>query len=278
MYQFRHYAPQLGKWPSRDPIGERGGLNLYGFVYNNVLNFFDALGSMPYGNLAAWIRNTQLANERLRRDRNRARRAENGDHMPIMDDMRIHPRPSALPTPIVVNVILPSRDSPAQSRSECNEDTLGNYRVDEASFIIMTTMGGDYDIERPTSLVEEYLTDFIGGLVVDGSLDEVQRRMSPTGAEALANSRKSMGRLAAIFGELGPSGLFIQDVKMKMSFSCCVCEDGRYFWKKQRQIQVVREFVNISLKSKEDVAALPREMLALTRDARTVLKKHCKNK
>ena len=23
LYKFRHYAPELGRWPSRDPIGER---------------------------------------------------------------------------------------------------------------------------------------------------------------------------------------------------------------------------------------------------------------
>jgi hypothetical protein len=31
-------------WPSRDPIGERGGLNLYGFVGNNGVNWWDRLG------------------------------------------------------------------------------------------------------------------------------------------------------------------------------------------------------------------------------------------
>jgi len=31
-------------WPSRDPIGERGGLNLYGFVGNDGINWFDLLG------------------------------------------------------------------------------------------------------------------------------------------------------------------------------------------------------------------------------------------
>jgi len=32
------------KWPSRDPIGEEGGLNSYGYVANNTLNDFDFLG------------------------------------------------------------------------------------------------------------------------------------------------------------------------------------------------------------------------------------------
>jgi len=31
-------------WPSRDPIGERGGVNLYGFVSNNAVNRIDFLG------------------------------------------------------------------------------------------------------------------------------------------------------------------------------------------------------------------------------------------
>jgi RHS repeat-associated protein len=43
-YGFRYYDPQTGRWPSRDPIGERGGLNLYGMVGNNSVDFWDYLG------------------------------------------------------------------------------------------------------------------------------------------------------------------------------------------------------------------------------------------
>jgi RHS repeat-associated protein len=43
-YGYRYYGPQLGRWPSRDPIEEGGGLNLYGFVGNNGLNRIDLLG------------------------------------------------------------------------------------------------------------------------------------------------------------------------------------------------------------------------------------------
>ena len=38
------YNPTRGVWPSRDPIGEDGGKNLYGFVRNDSVNFFDRLG------------------------------------------------------------------------------------------------------------------------------------------------------------------------------------------------------------------------------------------
>jgi uncharacterized protein RhaS with RHS repeats len=33
-----------GSWPSRDPIEEEGGLNLYGFVGNDGVNYLDRLG------------------------------------------------------------------------------------------------------------------------------------------------------------------------------------------------------------------------------------------
>ena len=43
-YGYRYYDPLTGRWPSRDPIGERGGMNLYGFVGNNGVNQWDLLG------------------------------------------------------------------------------------------------------------------------------------------------------------------------------------------------------------------------------------------
>lgn len=39
-----HYDPNVGRWLSRDPIAERGGVNLYGFVGNDGINGIDILG------------------------------------------------------------------------------------------------------------------------------------------------------------------------------------------------------------------------------------------
>ena len=43
-YLYRYYDPLTGRWPSRDPIEERGGINLYGMLANDSVNFWDYLG------------------------------------------------------------------------------------------------------------------------------------------------------------------------------------------------------------------------------------------
>ena len=46
-YGYRYYDPLNGRWPSRDPIGESGGRNLYGFIGNDTINWLDVLGLEP---------------------------------------------------------------------------------------------------------------------------------------------------------------------------------------------------------------------------------------
>ena len=43
-YGYRFYHPALGRWPSRDPIGENGGVNLYGYTGNRPISHIDILG------------------------------------------------------------------------------------------------------------------------------------------------------------------------------------------------------------------------------------------
>jgi RHS repeat-associated protein len=43
-YGYRFYSPEIGRWINRDPIGEAGGLNLYGFAWDNPLSYIDPNG------------------------------------------------------------------------------------------------------------------------------------------------------------------------------------------------------------------------------------------
>ena len=41
---YRAYSALLGRWISRDPLGEAGGINLYGYVSNSPVRFVDPWG------------------------------------------------------------------------------------------------------------------------------------------------------------------------------------------------------------------------------------------
>lgn len=53
-YGLRFYNPNAGRWLSRDPIGLRGGLNVYQFIMNNSLGMVDYLGLMWPGSDGKW--------------------------------------------------------------------------------------------------------------------------------------------------------------------------------------------------------------------------------
>jgi len=58
-YGYRYYNASTGRWPNRDPLGEKGGLNLYGFVGNNSINKFDPFGlTTPVDVLDAFFGNS----------------------------------------------------------------------------------------------------------------------------------------------------------------------------------------------------------------------------
>jgi len=53
-YGLRYYSPSLGRFINKDPIEEKGGLNLYAFVGNNAPNRWDYLGMEELGPWAAF--------------------------------------------------------------------------------------------------------------------------------------------------------------------------------------------------------------------------------
>jgi RHS repeat-associated protein len=57
-YGYRYYDPKTGRWPSRDPIGEEGGVNMYGFVVNDPCNIIDSDGRMWFNIFRQWFKLT----------------------------------------------------------------------------------------------------------------------------------------------------------------------------------------------------------------------------
>ena len=53
-YGFRYYSPELGRWLSRDPVGEEGGVNRYAAIENSLMNDVDALGLAPVDASISW--------------------------------------------------------------------------------------------------------------------------------------------------------------------------------------------------------------------------------
>ncbi|NWK56585.1 RHS repeat-associated core domain-containing protein, partial [Verrucomicrobiaceae bacterium N1E253] len=43
-YAYRYYDPVTGRWKSRDPIEEQGGINVYGMIDNDSINYYDVKG------------------------------------------------------------------------------------------------------------------------------------------------------------------------------------------------------------------------------------------
>ena len=53
-YGYRYYDPLAGRWPSRDPIEEGGGPNLYEFVGNDGVADMDVLGLIVLAHPLSW--------------------------------------------------------------------------------------------------------------------------------------------------------------------------------------------------------------------------------
>ena len=75
-YGYRYYSAEFGRWVNRDPLEERGGLNIYSPFINNPINNSDSLGlktvktackattlkAKILAEVVTWIRNIDIVN------------------------------------------------------------------------------------------------------------------------------------------------------------------------------------------------------------------------
>jgi RHS repeat-associated protein len=54
-YGYRFYNPSMGRWPSRDPIIEQGGVGIYAFCKNEPISNVDVLGREPLADAQKWL-------------------------------------------------------------------------------------------------------------------------------------------------------------------------------------------------------------------------------
>ncbi|MEA4863071.1 MAG: RHS repeat-associated core domain-containing protein [Victivallaceae bacterium] len=67
-YNYRYYTPAIGRWLSKDPIAENGGVNLYNFLENDPVNVIDSLGlqdSIHWDSYWQKLRDNKLKNLNL---------------------------------------------------------------------------------------------------------------------------------------------------------------------------------------------------------------------
>ena len=60
-YNDRYYMPDSGKWINRDPIEEKGGINLYCMTDNNTISNYDLLGNINIANLITKMLPTSIS-------------------------------------------------------------------------------------------------------------------------------------------------------------------------------------------------------------------------
>ena len=65
-YGYRFYSPNLQRWLNADPIQEAGGINLYGFIFNDSVGLVDPLGEAASDQIAdPWIKQVHAGRDML---------------------------------------------------------------------------------------------------------------------------------------------------------------------------------------------------------------------
>jgi RHS repeat-associated protein len=192
-YGYRYYDPVTGRWPSRDPIGERGGVNLYGFVGNDGVNGRDILGL--FGSPAT---------------------------VPMSDGRWIN-----IWTGQITGV---AQTTKSTKTCKCKED-VGNYK--DLSFVMTTrTTFDDYVVSDPKESILSALEDVVSA-GADKGADELTGnspwRPLMDAVGKFTSTFNAYRKALNGFHET-QSGLTIYGIVVNAKFKLCVESEGQFKW------------------------------------------------
>jgi len=175
-YQYRHYDPATGRWPSRDPIEEYGGINLYGFVGNNGVNRWDFLGlaccelpdgqqgpPAPYNSETHCCCSGQIFEDKQQSTGVSLNEAESTDFLPEHMWIGFPEIPGSKPPTRSIGFWPPPGEWSGQGTIQCPD----SYQGQPARLNVDITMSPcEYDIEKFVECVQDtnYQGNYVPGL------------------------------------------------------------------------------------------------------------------
>jgi RHS repeat-associated protein len=235
-YGYRWYDPLTGRWPSRDPIAERGGMNLYGFVLNNAFTWIDYLGLDPRGlNTDAWNKITSEANATLQVSRNAKKYIKKR-----LDDMYGEDSSASGGMTIQFELLDESTSLKFNEYYPCScADDLGRYK--NMKFTLSTTTSYDtYQLNDPGTEFKEFIIQRVESTIKgktnkmaddsikkhENSVDELFLKFKKF-AGTFTSTSQQYAKFMNIKNEVG-LGLTITDIQIDLQFDICAYKDGKY--------------------------------------------------
>jgi RHS repeat-associated protein len=220
-YTYRYYHPKTGRWPSRDPIGERGGVNLYGFVGNDGVNWWDYLGFLSASECLALLKEIQTLGVNLEQAKSNAKAMAAAVQTQESIILILKARTGSALVPY--NQAMNSRDSNATSITATAVATVGGvgYAFETAASINSIVIGTGIG-SAPNGFSIGQLAD---------SIDQLEQARGPV-TEARRNldqGWQNLSNLRMLYSQLEQAALNIQNninnKQKKYNEGCGACKE-----------------------------------------------------
>jgi RHS repeat-associated protein len=120
-YGYRFYNPSTGRWLSRDPIEEAGGMNLYAYVENDPINYIDTDGRYRKSTDRADPDMVELIREFNGVPKPKPPLPPPPAPVPVPAPPLPTPVPTPTPVPVPIPIPIPVPATPPQSPPDCRK-------------------------------------------------------------------------------------------------------------------------------------------------------------